>query len=40
MTATYNPDYDPDGIEGGIDTNVMPWIEIKQGRGCLDNKPE
>ena len=33
MTATYNPDYDPDGIEGGIDTNVMPWIEIKQAPG-------
>ncbi|MBB33306.1 MAG: hypothetical protein CL455_06600 [Acidimicrobiaceae bacterium] len=33
MTASYNPDYDPDGIEGGIDTNVMPWIEIKQAPG-------
>lgn len=22
----YNPDYDPSGIEGGVDANALPWI--------------
>ena len=33
MSVSYNPEFDPTGIEGGIDTNTMPWIEIKQAPG-------
>jgi quercetin dioxygenase-like cupin family protein len=29
----YNPDFDPTGIEGGVDTNTLPWIEIAQAPG-------
>jgi len=28
MTAQYNPDFDPTGIEGGVDTNRLPWIRL------------
>ena len=28
MTTGYNPDFNPTGIEGGVDTNRIPWIEI------------
>ncbi len=31
MEATvnsFNPDYDPTGIEGGVDTNRLPWVEL------------
>ena len=28
MTAQYNPDFDPTGIEGGVDTNQLPWINL------------
>jgi hypothetical protein len=24
----FNPDYDPTGIEGGVDTNTSPWIDV------------
>ena len=29
MSVSYNPEFDPTGIEGGIDTNTMPWIELQ-----------
>ena len=28
MSAEYNPEFDPTGIEGGVDTNQLPWIEL------------
>ena len=28
MRAEYNPEFDPTGIEGGVDTNQLPWIEL------------
>jgi hypothetical protein len=28
MSAEYNPDFDPTGIEGGVDTNQLPWIRL------------
>lgn len=28
MSEAINPDYDPTGIEGGVDTNMMAWMEI------------
>jgi len=28
MSAEYNPDFDPTGIEGGVDTNQLPWLEL------------
>ena len=30
MSSSFNPDFDPTGIEGGVDTNAIPWIEIPQ----------
>jgi hypothetical protein len=33
VTEQYNPDYNPTGIEGGVDTNLLPWIEIKEVPG-------
>ncbi len=32
-TEQYNPDYNPTGIEGGVDTNLLPWIVIKEVPG-------
>ncbi len=29
----YNPEFDPTGIEGGIDTNALPWVELPQQPG-------
>ena len=31
----YNPEFDPSGIEGGIDTNALPWTELPQQPGLL-----
>ena len=28
MNTEYNPDFDPTGIEGGVDTNQLPWIAL------------
>ena len=28
MAEAINPDYDPTGMEGGVDTNVLPWIAV------------
>lgn len=33
MNTGYNPEYRPTGIEGGIDTNAIPWIEMPQSPG-------
>ena len=32
-TEQYNPDYDPTGIEGGVDTNLLPWIALEEVPG-------
>jgi len=31
--VSYNPEFDPTGIEGGVDTNHLPWLEIAQAPG-------
>lgn len=28
-SAQFNPDFQPTGIEGGVDTNLLPWIAIE-----------
>ena len=33
MNAGYNPEFNPTGIEGGIDTNALPWIDLTQAPG-------
>ncbi len=33
MNSGYNPDFNPTGIEGGLDTNALPWIELPQHAG-------
>jgi hypothetical protein len=33
MNSGYNPEFNPTGIEGGIDTNVLPWIDLSQAPG-------
>ena len=33
MNAGYNPEFNPTGIEGGVDTNALPWIDLKQAPG-------
>ena len=33
MNEGYNPEFNPTGIEGGIDTNALPWIELSQASG-------
>jgi len=33
MNTGYNPEFSPTGIEGGIDTNILPWIELPQAPG-------
>ena len=33
MSIGYNPDFNPTGIEGGIDTNLVPWIDLPQAPG-------
>ena len=38
MSTGYNPDFDPTGIEGGVDTQSIPWIALAQPAG-LDLKP-
>lgn len=30
MNDGYNPDFDPTGAEGGVDTNALPWLRIPQ----------
>ena len=33
MNTGYNPEFNPTGIEGGIDTNILPWIDLPQAPG-------
>ena len=33
MSSGYNPEFQPNGIEGGIDTNGIPWIDLPQAPG-------
>ncbi len=33
MSTGYNPEFDPTGIEGGVDTNKLPWIRLPQAPG-------
>ena len=33
MSISYNPDFNPTGIEGGVDTNLMPWLRIEKVPG-------
>ena len=33
MAEAINPDYDPTGIEGGVDTNVLPWMAVPGAEG-------
>jgi len=30
----YNPEWDPDGNEGGVDTNSLPWLPLSMLPGC------
>jgi quercetin dioxygenase-like cupin family protein len=38
MSTGYNPEFDPNGIEGGVDTNALPWIALPHAPG-LSIKP-
>ena len=33
MASGYNPEFNPTGIEGGIDTNQLPWLDLPQQTG-------
>ena len=33
MAEAINPDYDPTGIEGGVDVNVLPWMAVPGAAG-------
>lgn len=33
MSSGYNPEFNPTGIEGGADTNAIPWIDLLQAPG-------
>ena len=33
MNSGYNPEFRPTGIEGGIDTNTLPWIDLPLAPG-------
>ena len=33
MNTGYNPDFNPTGIEGGVDTNQVPWIDLPHAPG-------
>ena len=35
MQTGYNPDFNPTGIEGGVDTNQLPWIPLTQRPGVF-----
>ena len=32
---SFNPEYNPLGAEGSIDTNAMPWIPVKDVKDYL-----
>jgi len=33
VSVSYNPEFSPTGIEGGLDTNEMPWLSLPQASG-------
>ena len=33
MSEGFNPEFDPTGIEGGVDTNVLPWMAVPGAAG-------
>ena len=33
MSVSYNPDYTPTDIEGGVDTNSLPWTPLELAIG-------
>jgi len=33
MSSGFNPDFNPTGIEGGVDTNAIPWIPLDNAPG-------
>ena len=33
MSTGYNPDFNPTGIEGGLDTNILPWLSLSVAPG-------
>ena len=33
MSEGFNPEFDPTGIEGGVDTNVLPWMAVPGAEG-------
>lgn len=33
MAEAINPEYDPTGIEGGVDVNVLPWVAVPGAPG-------
>lgn len=33
MSEGYNPEYDPTGVEGAIDTNILPWVSVPDMHG-------
>ena len=32
-SLAFNPDFDPDGAEGGVDTNLLPWLPLAHVAG-------
>ena len=36
---SFNPEYNPLGAEGSIDTNAMPWISVKDVKGLSLKNP-
>ena len=37
-SLAFNPEFDPDGAEGGVDTNLLPWLPLS-GVSGLSLKP-
>ena len=37
-SLAFNPEFDPDGAEGGVDTNLLPWLPLS-GVAGLSLKP-
>ena len=33
--SNYNPDIEPTGIEGGVDTNLLPWLPLTHVQGVF-----
>ena len=33
-SLAFNPEFDPDGAEGGVDTNLLPWLPLSGVTGC------